>query len=504
MMKIKTGAKFSGSMDMAFLGAALLKSPKFANEFYGNSLFADEMPFTYGLLSQFGFDADEQRTDSGTYVIKSAGVDNRPVYILGVTGDTSVGGVCHVTVNDGWAKNGATWFMGDHTTIIRFDNNGLSTGNGTTYRATVTGMTNGTPTPNDLFANGSPLNFISGTYGEASKTGHPIHWSTGDVYVNAMTTVRTKMQWTGDLLSDGGMEVECYAKDPSLAPMKAYLPGAVGVLKEHMLRVDKTLVHGVANFDPITGKVNTQTTSDEKSDVVMGSGLYDIVKKVGIRMKYNPEDVLSGRRSMAEILDEAISTTARYSSDEFIANVAVGGMVAMKCVEKAGQDKLIKENIQLQLNIDGENKSISTKGLYAKYQSTFGDLQIIRNKYVDDPNVRVLPQYSIQTQGMSYSLKSGDLIIIPIVKMKYKDGKTKPSLTSFSKGKDGIDRRLVFGFFKGMTGLTNSVDPKSQFMKDLNNYILSSAQDADQAEYLSEMMLILRNANRCIYLEAVK
>lgn len=509
MLRVRTGKQFSGTMDMAFAGTAMLKNPKMINE-WSKNLFANDFPFTWGLLQMLGDEVDEQVTDSGIYRIGSCGINNRTVYITSYTGTPKIGHFIHVTLTDGWMKHGATGELGDGRTMMRLDDDGISQPDGrTTYRAQLIGNNPDEVCPDHLLQGGAPFNFGTAIYGEASKTGHPVNWQTGDVHVNTMTTVRTKVSWTGDFLSEG-MEIEV-SKSGDKAPFLAFLPGSVGFYKEHMRRVDYWNLHGVANFDPISGKIFTQTKSDEKGDVLAGSGLYDIMEKCAIPMAYKPQDVLAGRREMSPILDEAISIAARYTGEEFIGMVAIGGQIAMKCVEKASQEKLIRENISLELMLDGTKKEISTKGLYFKYQSTFGEVQVMWNKYVDNPNKQYLQQYTIQNQGMQYALRSGDLLIIPII--KYRDpetGKMKPSLSLFSKGKSqngmAINRKLVFGFFRGMTGLTNSVSGSgaSTFLKQFKEYTASSAQDADQAELLSQTMLIVRNADKCVYLRAIK
>lgn len=510
MVKVTTGKQFSGTMDMAFAGTAMLRNPKLINEWTRN-LFANEFPFTWGILQLLGDEVDEQVTDSGIYRIGSCGINNRPVFIIGFTGTPKCDQDIYVTLTDGWMRHGATGMLGDGKTMLRLDDDGITAGNYTTYRARIVGNNPSEVCPAELLQDSSPFNFKTAIYGEASKTGHPVNWSTGDLYLNTMTTVRTKVSWTGDFLSEG-MEIEVSKTDKNKAPMLAFLPGSVGFYKEHMKRVDYWNIHGVSNFDPISGKIYGQTSRDEKQDVVSGSGLYDIVEKCGIPMVYNPLEVLAGRRLMSDILDEAIGLTSRYTQDEMIAMMAIGGQIAMKCVEKATQEKITRENIHLELRLDSGIKSIDTHGLYFKYQSTFGTLQVMWNKYVDEPNAQYNAAYSIPFGGQQFPLRSGDLIIVPIVKMADKEnpGKTKPSLSLFSKGKNtagmAINRKLVFGFFRGMTGLTNSVPTGNakNFLKEFKEYAASTAQDADQAELLSQTMLILRNADKCIHLRAVK
>lgn len=510
MIKITTGKKFSGTMDMAFAGAAMMKNPQMINE-WTKSLYANEFPFTWGLLPLLGDDVDEQVTDSNIYRIGSTGICNKTVYISNYTGTPKVDQFISITVNDGWLKRGATCSLGDGKTLLRLDDDGVTVGNQTIYRAQVVGNNPADVVPDRLLTGGSPLNFEFASYGEASTTGHPVTWETGDVYTNSTSTIRTKASWTGDFLSEGmaGSEITADVKDANGKNQvyRGFLPGDAGFYREHMASVNRALLNGKANFNPITGRIYTQTQSDEKKDVLMGSGLYETLEACAIPMAYSPKEVLDGRRQMSNILDEAIGRTALYTGQEFVGLIAITGQLGLKCTEKASQEKLIRENIQLTLSIDGENKSISTKNLYAKYQSTFGDMQFLWNKEVDNPGKKLDSQYTVSLDGTRYGLKSGDILIIPIIKYKDKTtGKMKPSLSVFSKGKTengiSINRKLVFGFFRGMTGLTNSVNTGSTFYKQLKEYAVSTTQDADASHLLSQIMLIVRNAPQCIYLKA--
>lgn len=505
-IKIETGKKFSGTMDMGFAGSAMIKKPRMLNHFT-MGLFAQEFPFTWGLLQFLGENVDDSEVlDSNTYTIGSIGLNNKSVYIHSYSGTPKVDQQFFITLSDGWLKHGAVCTLGDGITKIRLDDDGVTLGNQTTYKAQAIGNNASGVIPDYLLAAGEPVNFEYSAYGEASKTGHPVYWNTGDIYKNIMTTVRSKVQWTGDFLSEGTIfEVQEDGKD---AVYRGFLPGTAGFYRTHMAWINNAMLHGSANFDPITGKVYTTTSYDEKTEVSMGSGLYETVRNVGVQMSYSPKEVLTGRRTMSSILDEAIAQAAKYTGEEFIGMIALGGQLAIRCVEKANKEKLVTENIQLTLMLNGTEKSISTKGLYAKYQSTFGELQIMWNREPDKADKKFSSRHLISVDGTSYPDLSGDLIIIPIIKFKDKDGKTKPSIKLISKGKTSggitMDRRLVFGFHRGMTGLTNSVFGKNNtaFLKQFKEFMTSSMIDADQSELLSQMMLVLHNADKCIYLKA--
>lgn len=488
MAKIRVQKFGSGTVDMAFLNSACLRSPHIIKNLYTSDAlgWGVDSPFTVfvqNLLAINGISSmnSEETLASGLVRWQIKGhthVENRILWVSNSA--PKAGQTFEVVISNAWFRNGATLrtsVLGHNLYLV---DNGIVVNNGTRYQAQYVAPNKDTVAPPAVLKIGNKVEYLSGVYGEASETGHPIGYHAGgDWLTNIMTIQRHKAQWTGSAAS----EILVYEDEANGLQDSYMLPlfkdAGGDVVRRHLRQVERYKIFGVGNFDPVTGDIVNRNLNGEF--VPMGDGLIQQFENA-YPVSYDINDDIA---SIAAKLKIARQHILKHTGAETVDIYGWGGFLAREIMTDVFKYESRQTGIQYFEDVKGGDEM--TAGLtFRKLKDHLGTVNFMLSTVFDEPTS---PSPQISYNGVSYNAESGEIYLMFVTKMS--DG--KPNIRVYSKGKNGLMRSLVFGYVKGMTGMFNGMPKAQKSLEEYNSYLVSTGLDADQFEVLTEDMLILTN-----------
>lgn len=502
-MKVTTQQFGSGTIDTQFLGLSLQKAPQLLQEVFVER-WADIAPLQSLFSGIFPESPTEEVLPSSLIRWMMQGLPLRHTYICASRGTFRTGSKdCELDVSDGWMQPGATVRLEDGSLLQITTAKSLAAGKGATYGVQVVSNNPDTVIDSLWLEKGKALNFEYSVHPEASETGHPIQYGTGNQYMNALTTVRTKASITGDAMAEA-LVLDTMLKDQKsgevMGRYRGFLPNVISnmgrnMLSEHIARVERMLVRGVANFNPQTGFI--YNTTAEGQDVLQGDGLLSQFNSA-FDGHYYPTDNLT---SILSTINRALAYIAYHSRQDKLDWIVMGGAGSKIVWNYVMQDYLNKSNMRVIINADKLPTTIQQLDIQ-QYDTPHGTVKFVPTQVFNDPEVKTR---EIVFQGYKYPAESFDFYFMPVQRLA--SGKTNIRIYAKGKSANGqtINRSLVFAHIAGMTGmLAGKISSNQKAQMETAAYMAATGRDAEQYEVLSQKGLIITNPTECAVVRCMR
>lgn len=354
----------------------------------------------------------------------------------------------------------------------------------------------------ELLDVGRFLNYTGNGKGELSSTSQPFRTDEGNVYdmFNVTQVVRHEIAASGHALST--MTVMNEYENGQMAG-QYFLPFDGNLLKKHIKFLGSTLYFQRTNFNPLARKVYTNNSRNARPEVPLTAGIRQQFQFTESVFDYNPYDA---PKNIMHLIDAIIASRAEYFRDPYGKYLIVTGMGGSQVLENVKAEKLYSQRVNLQTNV-AAGQELPVGHTYGKYYTQFGEFTILNTGYLTKP--RGWKSEQVGFQGGSWDKEGFDMYIVPI--NRYDDGRR--SIRIATKAKEGINRGLVIGSLRGMSGMYNSYDgsvnlenvnsqdfARNVLMQD--KYSVSSSTDGEVSMALSEMAPVIEDPDSIVWLRA--
>ncbi len=495
--KIRTAQIGAGTVDMQFLGLAMVKQPQILPEFI--SAYAQNMPVTM-LFSAIQPESTKEETLSSNQIKwQVQGAPNKIARIVRYSGTPAVGNRFQIVVNDGWFRHGAKMTLNNDRDQLYIDSDGDAVEGGIQYNAQVIGNVKGTMLDESLLAKNMPLNYDTASYEEGSNTGHPMPFGTGDWYQNAMSIERHKFSLTGDAITEA-LVFDVYRQDMKTGGtvvQSTWLPNILtktgdSLLKFHMRARELNYHNSRSSYNPQTGEVMVKAGHNGNEDVLMGDGLLPQLEDA-YTLFYDP--LLDSPQYIRWCIRSLINYMSFHYDQDFIDLYVLGGRGARAVFSDAMADELNAATGNVTFRTPDSDGKMVAGLLFDSFRCDFGTAKFVLDNAFDDP--------SRETQKMTYNnltlgVSSFGMYFLPVKQMP----SGQNNIRMFSKGKTAwgqdINRNIVFGHIQGMSGYLGNKGMNGKQLGELSQYaqLVSTGRDAEQMEILSETMLIVTDPSR--------
>lgn len=357
-----------------------------------------------------------------------------------------------IKLAEGWPQENATLLLEDGSTTIFLTAKLPSVGGASGYVYNFQIVSEDKPgtkvfTRRELFSQGRYVNYFGNGHPEFSERGQPLQKQRGwvDMY-GIMQTIRHMTTASGhalstnivmDVLGETGMDIE-----------KSYiLPYGKELVEGHLEKVGMTLFYGRTNFDPVERRVRTLMTNSQRSEVPLLAGALQQFEYTERIMEYS---VYGNIANTAMTLDAGFQMAANYYKQANMKYVLVTDMGGAKVLQDVMEYKAKNGIVQYRTNV-GEGAYINVGNNYGKYIGAGYEWHVLNMGYASSKRGMKFEQASYN--GGTYDKPSFNIYAMPIGVVDDPDGKARNSIRLISKKKDNINRALVIGNIKGMSGL---------------------------------------------------
>lgn len=495
-MRIATTKMLSGDISYSYLGEAMLTTPVLLRNVVRDR-WANQVPIL-NLFMEMGLSAQEEPVNGHAVKWPVFGSTYPPMTIKSVTSATPAVNVeAEITIrNGGWMRNGAVLRLSSGADNIQLIGDGRRDGIFATFRFKYIGNNTTATVPAGLLVAGQRVQFIAGVYGEGSETGHPIRFGTPDMYTNVSTIIRTKSGITGSAMvapqveyltvsSEDGVDVDPYTGEQYNFNMALPLlyKGNKPVVLAHLQAVEKYLMTGIGNFNPLTGLV---ANTDDRDEVVqMGDGFDAQLKDIAKTSTYSMREPIA---QFAARLAAMIIYVGNYVGQQDVEIIAVGGKLfkarlseAIKYLNKASNITLYQQVAPAGTVSGGYSTEI--------FKTEWGSVRWVWNAHADDPDS---PTQRVNYGGTAFPLESGNAYF-----MFKAPNASKPNIRIYDvagtfQGQP-INRGFVYNTIPGMTGLGQAYVRGTELAANVAKGMVPTGRDGQQDEVLSEKILIVDN-----------
>jgi hypothetical protein len=491
-MRINIKKNLTGDITYSYLGEAMLTAPVILK-----NIVQDRYSQLVPILNQFmQMGLSEEETEINGHAVRWPvfGSTYPPTVIVSVSNATPTAGVpFEIEVRNGWFRNGAVLRLPVIGHNIQLLGDGRKGARGAFYTAQYISNDPGAVCPAGLLVAGNRVSFNAGVYPEGSDKGHPIRFTTADMYTNVSTIVRTSVGITGTAMVAPGVEYLTY-QDEGTDPLTGepynfngalplYYKNGQPVLAAHLIAVEKQLLYGTGNFNPLTGTV---VNTDLNNDVVqMGDGFYSQLDGLAKTMTFSLREPTA---LLAAKLEAIMMYVGMYTGQETVEIVMIGGKLAK--VKLAEVIRYInKSSGVVTQQVLGDDRTISGGVATDRFVTDWGTIKWVWNRHADSEDS---PSPRISVKGTAFPLESGNMEFIFKNPVGQKSNIRIYSVGGTFQGQK-ISRGLVYNTIPGMTGLGNSMVAGMEAAMAKTAGMVGSGRDGQQDEVLSEKMLIVDN-----------
>lgn len=492
-VRISTTQFKSGTIDLPFLGEAMLTNPTILRDIVQDR-WANEIPIL-NLFMQLGLSDQEEVLNNHAVRWQIYGAQFPPTFIISVSNATPAVGVdFDIELKNGWFKNGAHLRLSRLGHNIVINNDGERTPRGVRYKAQYIGNNTASTVPAGVLVAGQRVSFTVGVYGEASEKGHPIRFATGDHYVNVSTIMRTDADITGSAAVNPNVEALIY-KDSGVdangepydyaAALPMFYKNGKPLLLAQLIGIEKQLLYGVGNFNPINGDIYN---TDQRGEVLqLGDGFYQQLQGAAKSMNYSLREPIESFVAKMEAMLQFIKRHTGVSKPTIY---AVTGDLGLARLREGARYLNDRNGVQVHVNVSATGERLVDGGLtVGSLVTDYGTIIPVENLHANSEDS---PFPRVNHRGTQVSLEAGYITFM----FKRPEG-TKSNIRTYSVGGtfqgQPINRSLVFKNIPGLSGWGSRFQGSFENATGLTSDMAATGADKISYLTLSEKMLIITN-----------
>ncbi len=408
-----------------------------------------------------------------------------------------------ISFEDGWLQEDATLLLEDAETVLYLSKKGSGL-NGYQYSFQYVSNSNSDVLPaakKALLNYGRYVNYLTNAKQELSTTSQPTQMSNGsyDMF-NVTQTSRHEFSASGHALSTN-VVAQTMESDGKTVKQQYALQCSDKMVGDHLESVGMNLYFGVTNFDPLARKVMTSKQNSARSEVPMLAGAQQQFRYTERVAEYFINDNIANTAMMLEAQLEAAASYFRSNDMEYVIVTENGGTRILQDVQKYNAQN---GGVVYQQQV-APGQVINVGNTYGTFTSLNYKWHVLNMGHTTKP--RGFKEETVAYKGATYSKSGFNMYIFPVGKTD--DGRMGVRIVT--KGKEGINRGLVIGRVKGMTGWGGGQDYDFSKIEDEltrnvlaseSNYV-SSPTDGEVVLTLSEVSVIIADPDSILWLKPV-